>query len=108
VKPVYARATVLALGPSETPEHQEHPLTTPAETAALAAVTPSREPGDTVTLTRAALVDLLVTAASLGRNLPNAGTREDVAAYLGTYGLRVDSPRLDVTVAHAITSTVTA
>ncbi len=69
-----------------------------------AAATPSREPGDAVTLTRAALVDLLTTAASLGRDA-GGQTRGEIAEYLAGYGLAVRSPRLDVAVASAITAT---
>lgn len=78
---------------------------TPAQATALAAVTPSRQDGDTVTLTRAALVDMLTTAAVLGRDMATASTRGDVTQALAAYGLAVRSPRLDVAVAHAITTT---
>lgn len=64
---------------------------------------PSREPGDTVTLTRAALIDLLTTAACLGRDA-SGSTRGEIAEYLAGYGLAVRR-RLDTAVAAAITAT---
>lgn len=54
----------------------------------------SAPPGQ-VTLSREALVDLLVTAACIGRDLSGALTRGDVAAGLAPYGLAADDRRLD-------------
>ena len=42
---------------------------------------------DTVTLTRAALIELMTTAASIGKDSPNALTRGDLTAALNAYGI---------------------
>lgn len=49
----------------------------------------------TVTMTREALVDLLTTAATIGRNSVDCSTRGDFTERLAQYGYGVGSPKLD-------------
>lgn len=62
---------------------------------------------DTITLSREALVDLLTTAASLGRDLQHTQTRGDITHGLASYGLRANSSRLDEAVYQAEASVKT-
>lgn len=63
--------------------------------AALAEVEPVAPAPATVTMTREALVDMLTTAASIGRNSIDCTTRGDLTDRLGTYGYAASSDRLD-------------
>lgn len=54
----------------------------------------------TITISRDALVDLLTTAACIGRDASGT-TRGDVAEYLAGYGLAARSRRLDEYVTNA-------